>query len=263
MGMPSDQALNDRLEEAMWQLHEAYASVSGSKLGVETDCVWYRSRIPFPVYGGVFKQRFSPESADRRIGEINPGLQLGHWMLTPSSQPADLNEKVATAGGHKLVELKGMLMPDLQAISKAPPSPDGVLIRPANDEQSVRQYARVYPLLFNQPVEGWIDKLEEAEVELWRSGNYPLHRWIAVENGRTVAAGMTSTMGRVAVLQTLCTLEECRNRGIGQSMATMALECERDVHGCTSAAVWAGPGADPLYTRMGFKDQCIAEIFVF
>jgi GNAT superfamily N-acetyltransferase len=253
------------LEQAMIAFHSAYGSIGSNELHDEGDCTWYRSSIPFPVYGGAISVRFSAEAADERIPQVREALKAAGapsaWWVTPSSSPADIDKRLAAAGAEQVVELQGMGAP-LDAVAPPPPMPPGVEIRRADTEELVREYARLYPILFGAPTEDWIDALIDIEVALFRSGSDPFNRWLALENGQPVSAGATSTAGKTAFLQTLCTLPEHRNRGIGAALMCRAFDADRK-NGCVLAGIWAGPGADKMYMRQGFERIGTARVFAF
>ena len=249
------------LEESMVSLHRRYAAVRGSTLHDDGDCFWYESTIGSGVYGGVYQQRFSLESADRRVEEVEMEMSMGYgWMVLPTSTPADLGERIVAAGGKEVVELKGMAM----WLSDLEPAPAclNLAILPAVDEGLVREYARLYPQLFGDLAADVLDRVAEAEIEILQSGRDVFHRYLAIEDNAFVGAGMTSRHGDACSLETLLTLPEVRNRGIGRALATRALMDERDA-GAEMAVLWAGPGADPLYTRMGFQHVGVAKGYMF
>lgn len=253
--------LQERLDWVIPSCCEPYARLRDNDWVVESDCVLYRTGISFPLYSGVSLARFSAENANTRIEEVR-GQLAAHtwsWVITPTAQPADLAMRLERAGAAKLVDLKAMATP-LEDLAPAPELPAGVTLVPAQDEESVRAYARLYPMLFDAPLDGFIDDLVEAEVEIFRSGFDPFHRYLAVEGGKPIAAGMTMKRGRDAILQTLLTLPECRNRGIGQALCTHALLAEKE---CDTALVWSGPGADKLYSRMGFREVFTGSLYAF
>ena len=263
MGHLTEDEAVQALDDAWVVYHLAYAQTSFSRLHEDADCLWYESAIGFPVFGGVVRSRFALDTADRRIAELLETLrgQSHHWFVMPTSQPADLAERVLRAGGEIVAELAGMAM-ELSQLTPAPVLPMGVEIRLANDDDSVREYARLYAQLFETPEGSWVNDLAEAEVEIFHAGHDTFHRYLAYENGRTIAAGMTCLEGGVASLETLSTLPECRNRGIGAVLATQALQHEGE-NGAHIAVVWSSPGARRLYSRMGFRHVCTGNVLAF
>ncbi len=259
----SEEEVLQALDEAMVAFHLAYAGTSLSQLHQEEDCFWYEGSIGFPVFGGVIRSRFAPEKVERRIEELLNVLrgQPHHWFIMPTTQPQDLAERIIRAGGENIAELTGMVM-DLSTIAPAPALPTSIEIRPADDDNSVREYARIYALLFGAPIESWVNNLANAEVEIFHSEPDHFHRYIAYENGRAIAAGMTCSTKGIATLETLSALPECRNRGIGAALATHALLKEYE-NGSQNAVLWSSSGARSLYSRMGFRHVCIGNVFAF
>jgi GNAT superfamily N-acetyltransferase len=250
------------LEDAWVGFHLPYAQTSFSRLHQDEDCLWYESAIGFPVFGGVVRARFAPADAERRLEELVATLrgQPHHWFVMPTSQPFDVAERVLRAGGEQIATLSGMAMPLSELVPAPPLLPPDVEIRPATDETTVRDYARLYAQLFEAPMGPWVDNLADAEVDIFRSAQDPFHRYLAYEQGRPIAAGMTCREAGLASLETLCTVPEHRNRGIGAALAAQALRQERAT-GAHTAVVWSSPGARGLYTRLGFRPVCTGDVF--
>ena len=259
--MHDSQTLLQALEDDMLAHHLAFAKLLGSTVHPEPDCLCYESKINFGAFGGILAQRFSEANVDQRIQKLNEiirrsGKDYG-WVLSPVATPANLEERLAAAGGKRLVELKGMAL-EMSTMAE-PPKLEKISITLVEDEKALEQYARIYPLLYNIPIEGWIEELVAAEKLIFNSKSAAWNRWIAYENVKPIAAARTGQKDGIAALQILCTLPECRNRGIGQALASHALRHEN----CETVVVWSGPDADRLYSRMGFKQICRTAVYVF
>jgi GNAT superfamily N-acetyltransferase len=258
MNVAHRQALDD-LDHSFLRFPRAYGYAPGAEWRHDADCIWYRTSIGFPVYRGVLQTRMAED--DQRVEELLASVRSsapGVWFIGPRATPSDLSQRLEKAGLSKGVELTGMAA-SMSDLALAPSS--DVDIRPADTEQTVRDYARIYPLLFGAEDNAFIDDVEAAEVEIWRSGGGGVHRYVAYKNGVPVCAGSTTIEGEVASLDTLCTLPEERNQGIGAALATLALRDE-EARGATRAVIWAGPGAEKLYARMGFDRICTAPIYI-
>ena len=262
--LPDRDEILGALSTAMFEFQLRYAQTSRAVLHDEGDCIRFQTPIDFPLFGGVAMTRFDDASANRRIAEVMAAIRDAGkpqaWVVAPTSRPADLSSRLVNAGAQQIVELAGMVV-ELDKLAAPPTPPADVRIVQAEDEGGVRDYARIFPLLFNTPQTGWINGLVEVEAEIFKSGEDPFHRYVAYENGAPVCAGMTMACGKAAALQTLCTLPSGRNRGIGAALATQALRDER-ARGCTIGVLWAGPGADRLYERMGFRRVATCTIFL-
>ena len=249
------------LENDMLAHHRPFSMLPDSVIHDEPDCFFYHSTINFGAFGGILAQRLTNDNVDRRIQELNAkikrsGKDIG-WVLSSLATPSNIRERLAAAGGRQVVELKGMAM-DCSDMAPAPHAPDLQIVK-VEDERTLADYARIYPLLFHQPVEGWIEELVAAEKHIFFHTQTPWNRWVAYENGKPVSAARTGVVDNFASLQILCTLPECRNRGIGQVIATHGLRHENRGH----AIVWAGPDADRLYSRMGYREVCRTWVFDF
>lgn len=254
----------DALDDAFVHFLEGYVHAEGSEEHHEPECYWARTKAQFPVFGGVFQTRFSEDSADRRIREtlekVRERPEPASWIVGPRSTPSDLERRLEAAGLQPVVRLT-MLAIDLEHLAPTPEISPEVEIREARTEKEVRDYARLYPLLFGQEDNSFIDEIERIEVESWRSGFDAPHRYVAYNRGRPVCAGCTWRKGSVARLDTLCTLPEERNQGIGAALMTLGLRREQ-ADGATHAIIWAGPGAEKLYARLGFEILGTAPLYL-
>jgi len=262
--MTGTDELVEALEDAFYAFPRAYANAKGAELHEERDCWWCTSRINFPVYNGIFNLRFEG-AVQERISELSrPFKKEGKAFMVaalPSCTPSNLAEQLAELSPLGEVTLNAMAC-SMDELNNPPEMATGIQIVPAKTDEHVEAYARLYPLLFNAPTDGWVDDLVEAELEIFHSGHDPFHRYLGLWNGEPVAAGMTAIDGRYAVLDTLLTLLEHRNKGIGHALLYRALMDER-ARGAEVALVWSGPGADKLYARAGFRYVDKARLFIF
>src|SRR5580765_3586393 len=124
---PTTEAILQALEDDMIASHQPFANLPDSHRFPDADCFFYTSRINFGAFGGILAQRFSRESADRRISELNAaivqtGKEIG-WILSPVAAPNDLEVRLVAAGGRRVVELTGMVL-DMRDLPLAPNLPD-------------------------------------------------------------------------------------------------------------------------------------------
>ena len=259
-----DADITTSMNEAFLGFLRAYGSTAGANLSEEPDCLLFTTPIPFPVYNGVAWPRFG-ENAAERIDELQSKLAENGkpytWVLLPNSFPSNIGQMLQARNPAFTVELNGMAA-DMASVAPEPQLPPGVEIRAAQDEDDVVHYANLYARLFGAPTEDWIEPVIAANLELFRSGNDPFHRYIARENGEPIAAGMTMKVGDTAILQTLYTYKEKRGRGIGHAIISRAFADERE-RGAKKVVIWAGPDADKLYFRVGLKYAGKATVLGF
>ena len=260
-----NEAVIDALERAFYAFPREYAKTDGAELHEERDCWWCISPIDFPPFNCIFDLRFTEESVKTRIAELREVFhRAGRAFMVaslPRCTPSNLAQQLTELAPVAEVTLNAMAC-SIEELSAPPQLPANIEIITANTVEQVEHYARLYPLLFGAPTEGWIDALVRAEIEIFHSGHDPFHRYLALLDGQPIAAGMTAMDAGDAVLDTLLTLPEHRNKGIGHALLHRALLDERE-RGATTALVWAGPGADKLYARVGFKYVSQARLFIF
>ena len=242
-----------RIDETMFSWAAELGQTSGEVANLGA-CQVVRSPIPFPAYNGVFCQSFDGD-IEGRAREVRTKMQeMGVppvWQVFCGASPSDLAERLIAIGAEKVVDLSCMWGAPGDLVQT--PDVPGVLVRTCESEADVETYARLYPLLFDVPLDDWIETVVSAELALFRRPVDRFRRWLAFEGDKPIAAGAVFDHKGTAVLATLLTLPECRNRGIGAALMSRALQ-DLIGAGCTSMSVVAGPGADRLYARMGFKE---------
>ena len=159
------------LEDDMLAHHRGFAKLPDSVNYNQPDCFFYKSEINFGAFGGILAQRFTTANVRQRVEELNnairqTGKDIG-WVLSPVATPANLEQVIAELGARKIVELKGMSM-DMRDLAE-PKDVAELEIRLVDDEASVVEYARIYPLLYHVPIDDWIDKLIDAELYIFRN----------------------------------------------------------------------------------------------
>ena len=235
----------------------------GGKVTDFGDCKIVRSPIPFMAYSGAFSPRFGG-STEQQARDVRAKMkELGVppiWQLLGGVSPSDLAARLIGLGAERIVEVVCMWGEPGDLVEA--PDVSGIEVRPCENESDVEVYARLYPLLFDAPVEDWIEQSVAAELLMFSRSDDRFRRWLAWDGDTPIAAGMVLDCDGTAVLATLLTLPECRNRGIGASLMARALQDLFD-QGCSTMSVVAGPGADRLYARMGFKEVGRGAILVW
>lgn len=235
------------------------AATPGGEMGDESGCHWFSTPINFPAYSGVGMTRAGSDAdsvVDRTIDRLNEKGMMWGWFLSPVCEPSDLAQRLQARGLKSVVRLTGMAA-DFGEVVPTPETPEGIEIREAVSEEDIRAYASIYPLLFDPEDRSFLPGVVAAELEV----QSPTRRYIALRNGKPICAGSATSAGEVATLDTLCTLPEERNRGVGAVLALTALRNEQ-ANGAKRATIWAGPGAEKLYTRLGFRSVFPIDIFM-
>ena len=235
------------------------AATPGGEMGEDSGCHWFSTPINFPAYSGVGMTRARSDAdaaIDRTIERLNSKKMKWGWFLTPQCRPSDLAQRLEARGFRSVVQLTGMAA-DFGEIVPTPENADKIEIREAVGDDDLRAYASIYPMLFEPEDRSFFPSVVEAEL----CARSKTRRYIALRDGKPISAGSTTSDGEVATLDTLCTLPEERNRGVGAVLALTALRNEQ-ANGATRATIWAGPGAEKLYSRLGFRTVFPIDIFM-
>ena len=243
-------AVEDNVRE--WTLLKG--TLPGVELHDDGDVVWLFSTEPGRG-GAVAAARFTPESADERIGTIleyhRRRLEPTLWWTGPLSAPADLEARLRVHGLHCQRRLPGMTC-DLHTMRTGFPRPEGLTIRPLEDFSIFLKHEHPFfgpgtTVRRRNLIEG-IGFMTQAE---------PRRAWhfVAFLNGAPLGCATVFLGAGVAGLYHVATVERARGRGIGKAVTLAALEHARDL-GCHVSILHASAEGEPIYRKIGYREVC-------
>jgi GNAT superfamily N-acetyltransferase len=213
--------------------------------------------LPVPWFGleGIVERlSFDPANVDERIDALmaEVGDRNFWWIVGPSSQPADIEERLASRGLQATINWDCLGLSDMSA--KFPANPD-VQVEPLSQENAA-DYAAFCAAL--EPNAAKQEQIKAARLAA-------AHRYLQVSKpealiylGRVdgVAAGcvvLRNEPNGVAYLRNAATLPEFRGRGIYLTLIGHRLAVAREA-GCTSAVVQAQvQSSSPILCKRGFR----------
>lgn len=242
------------IEENGLALSRAFGRSPLVDLHEDNGLIWFETGVPFATFNGVVRTRLSPEQAAGRVGRLveyfrSQSLPM-HWMVSESSQPANL-EDLLEGQGLCLASRQAAMAADLDAIDDEQPDSPGLEIRAVEDGAGLEAWHQVFVGGFELP-----RFVAQAFADLYRwclGQPLPLYHYVAWLEGEPVACSSLFLAGGVAGLHNVVTLPRARRRGIGTAITLAPLLRARDMGYRASVLSSSQRGYD-LYRRLGFEE---------
>jgi GNAT superfamily N-acetyltransferase len=217
----------------------------------------YVSGIPFPLCNGVLRVNFSPEEADRKITETLDYFKSRQlpmtWFVFPSSQPADLGERLVAHGLTPFEKDTGMEF-DLTTLAAEETLAPGLEIKRVANEATLQEWVQTNLKGYGLP-EFLGEMLFAVHLEVGFSPDAPWQNFLAYLDGKPVATSTVFFSDGIAGIYSIATLEEVRGHGIGRAITRSALLWGRD-KGFKIAVLEASAMGYNVYRKIGFTENC-------
>lgn len=221
---------------------------------------WY-TPLPHPWFSGALSSNPPKEGDEAFIEEAihyfdDLNVAVFTWWLEPQLKAADWEPILSEFGFGFSNDTPGMAM-DLQELNTSMQTVDGLEVRVAADEESVRIWSHVFTLGYGLPPD-W-----ESQVhELWSKlgVDLPIRNYVGYLNGKPVATSCLFIGGGVAGIYSVATLLEARGKGIGTLLTLKPLQEAREM-GYRIGALQSSEMGFNVYKRLGFRHLCQIENF--
>jgi GNAT superfamily N-acetyltransferase len=204
------------------------------------------------VNGMVVRQRYDPASVDRRLDELIAQSEAHGqrllWIVGPSSQPADLNERFEARGLQPAVIWDGMVQAPLEPQILGNPD---VVVEPLNEENA-EAFAAIRSDGFPDPAIK-AERLAAAHRYLQNPDRQALIYLASLDGQAAGYVIMRVEPNGVAYFRDAYTLPAFRNQGIYLSLVAKRLQVAHEA-GCTAAVVQANQQtSSPILRKRGFQ----------
>jgi GNAT superfamily N-acetyltransferase len=220
------------------------------------DCCWTASDLPFPLFNSVLRAQLPTDRADAMIGARIEACRRRNvpmlWWTGPSTQPADLGERLDRHGF--VVERAVGMVADLR--SPGPElSPDAkIAIEPVEDRVTLTTWSRVLCDSFGAPPP-FGDAFIELASTIGLGARSPFQHFLARVNGQPAATCSLFLGAGVAGIYDVSTVPERRKRGIG-GVITRAAMAEARGLGYRMAILHSSALGAGVYRALGFQEVC-------
>lgn len=197
----------------------------------------------------------TPESAvDRTLKQIAASVKGGPmtWDIGPSLRSASLEAALQANGWSKDEELPSMVL-DLHAIKKPAKSPDGLVIKQAEDEKTFRHHmdTMIAGFEFPEPLVRYLSGIDYGDRFLYDPAAY---YYVGYVQGKPVATSIVLLSAGIAGLYSIATIPSMRRRGLATAMTLATLQQAREL-GYHIAILQASEMGASVYRRLSFQDH--------
>jgi hypothetical protein len=197
----SPQALSAAVEANMYAVTPLiFGSAPSAEMEDTPERLLFALGLPVAQLNGVCRARFTRETADDRIQEAMDFFLKRRlpmlWWVGPSCRPADLGPRLEAAGLRWVVDTPGMAA-DLSALPAEADFPAEAQICEVEDAGLRNLWAEACQRGFEMP-EAVADALRATAEKAGSGPGSPLRNFVALENGRPVAAASLSLAAGIA-----------------------------------------------------------------
>jgi GNAT superfamily N-acetyltransferase len=244
------------LEENFWEGWSNFGRGEGSELFLDDKTLWYRTPLTTIPYTAVLKfqhEKNIDNSIDEIIEKCREGGRDFVWLVTPSSEPKDLGERLTARGMTKIETMPGMTR-SLNELPAIPTTPTGIEIREVvdnNDQQGFLEFVTwrwSIPADFTEAYQKVIEPFKVGQVD---SNVRILQAW---KDGVVVSKVLSYQTDTSLGIYGVATRPEARRMGLARLLTLMALHKGRE-GGLELGVLHSTPMAEPLYASMGFEKQ--------
>lgn len=250
----SDASLTRAIEESLAAYQVSLARLPGAEVYDTPNLLWVSTGVPLDFFNGVFRSTLHPLRADAQIQQVMAELHRRrlplYWQVGPSSQPADLPQRLLAHGFRHEEDEPGMAL-DMLAMNEEMPGPSGLDVRLIEDVPTLNAWVAVR--LFGATE--IIPLVQQVYARLGLGSDVPWRYFLGTLDGKPVATAQLFFGAGVAAVHWVVTLREARNQGIGAALTLAALREARSA-GYRIAILTASPYGEHIYRRIGFRDYC-------
>lgn len=217
----------------------------------------FETPIPQLPYNAVIRSRIGsdPDAVVRRVVESFQQRQVGFvWVAHPSATPADLGDRLDSAGV-PLVEVATGMSRDLDRLPPLP-SREDVRFEEVVDDRTMADYTA---LIFSYWEVPETSRHLVAEVNrYWVPTRTPVVRWVVYDAADQPIGKMLLSLSAppgVAAIYGMSVRPEARGRGVASDMTLVALHRARHLGG-HRVVLHASEMAASIYRRAGFTAHC-------
>lgn len=221
--------------------------------------MWFsRTDINHPIFNAVHHCRLRLDEADENIERIKALGKPVIWRVWPSTDPADMAERLESAGFVDHGAAIGMA----RSIGEWWTGADlaGLRFTTIKTERNLTEWVDVFTEGYAMP-----DFLRVAYLDYYTQllkRGVPLYHFLGWCDDRPVCAGSLWVDNKTAGIYNLTTLPDSRRQGYATAMSYWLLS-NADYRGCLAAVLQAAPDAVGLYDRLGFEEFCEIGHYVY
>ncbi|MFX0046619.1 MAG: GNAT family N-acetyltransferase [Candidatus Hermodarchaeota archaeon] len=224
----------------------------------------FSTGISFFFFNGVIDNHISSENAMKKIKENITFFKKRRvpflWVLGPSSTPKNMGE-LLIKNGFIIDKLQGMAY-NLKILNTERELLNKTEIIKVESMDNLKVWNDIILTGFEFPKEIRSDFFFEAFSFILLNNRASASAFLAYYDGNPVASSLVLYKAGVAGIHMVTTLEEARGNGIGTAITLAPLK-EAKKLGYETAILHSTEMGLNMYKRMGFKEYCTIELFIW
>jgi ribosomal protein S18 acetylase RimI-like enzyme len=242
-------AIETNLCDQIWSLR----AIPSAEIHEDQFVRWAITGVAFSALNPIVRTAIPSDRADQVIAETLARFRARGvpmlWLVTPSSEPSDLAQRLEAHGLMCAERAPGMAL-ELGALYEPSPATDRI-VRLASSESELDDFMDVFAKGFDLPqaaVAGFGLIFRGRDRDRFR-------HYVAYERDRAIAVASLFRDQGVAGIYNVTTLPEARGRGYGSAVTFAALYDGR-AHGCHLGVLTSSEDGYSIYRKMGFEEYC-------
>ena len=228
----------------------------GAEFHETPHAAWASTGLRLAPLNTVVRARWREDEADAGIEGVlswfrERGIPFG-WWHGPGSAPRDLGDRLLAHGLRYLWTSPALWRP-LDARAQAP-VPEGVTVERVQDARGLERYLDAliegFQVVSAEDAAGWRHVFRAVGVDPAGA----LRHYVALERGRPIGSASAFLHGDEVGLYNISTVPGERGRGVGSALTVIPMEDAR-ADGARSAVLLASHDGEPVYRRLGFRDD--------
>lgn len=259
-GVSSDIAAIEEAVVAQWSI---FGHAPGGTWYDEGGLAWSEAPVPTLPYNAVLRTQLGSD-ADERIDYLFRHFQQRPvqflWLVNPTSEPANLAEKLAARGLSLAEDVTGMSL-DLTSWQTDPPLAQGpVEYMEVTDERGLCAFEDLMTAYWELP-EQCLPYVHGISRWAHQEG-IPGARWVAFLNNQPVGKVYLSLTGSTdtASIFGVYVRPQARGRGVAEALSRLAIDRAAEL-GRKRVVLHSSKMAVSVYRRLGFLDRCQLSVY--
>jgi GNAT superfamily N-acetyltransferase len=268
---PSDDDLLRAVEHNLQDLFRAVATLPGSEIVETPELSWHHAFPVNPFFKSVWGTRLGAGAVDAAIDERIAWFRereapFFFWWTGPSTEPADLGERLAARGMIGQAEQARLFAPGLEVDALGTPAmaadlaamneealaqvPDGFEISEVRDAAALDDFRRAFVESYEVAEfipQAWVDATTTLGI-----GRTPWRLYVGRLDGKAVATNLLFNGGGVSGVYAVGTVPSARGHGIGGAI-TLAPLLDARGEGYRHAVLFSSAMGVRTYERIGFR----------
>jgi GNAT superfamily N-acetyltransferase len=217
--------------------------------------------VPTLYLNNVLRVQLSPGNIDTEIKKTLSHFKLKglpvRWMMSPSTQPADLGDHLEAHGLVHVTDFPGMAV-QLTELNEVLRTPIDFSIEHVRDEQTLKQMVDTFAIGYEIP-----DPVRNLFFDIFSNLGFelPLRHYLGWYEEKPVGCSSLFLSSVVAGIYGVATVQEARGLGVGTALTLLPLLEAREL-GYRIGVLGSTEMGLGVYRRLGFREYFKFVIYI-